>query len=145
MFYFTHLRRFTLVKTCVIVWQGNTCAQKKVTIFWMPIHINFQFKKLNIHNWLIYMTKKMQQHTLALHSLPLLNVFFLNICANHFDSIRAYGWVAPHPRRLPRLYPNHQLFNHIIFDNLKRSSRVTNTCSVSRPEIALFSIFYEIF
>ena len=62
------------------------------------------------------------EERLALLSLPLLNDFIFSICANHFRSISAN--------------PNHPLFNRIIFNNLKRSSRVTNTCSVYRPEIA---------
>ena len=87
------------------------------------IYFNFQFKKLNIHNLLTYMTNRMQPHTLALLSLPGLNDFIFSICANHFESISAN--------------PNHPLFNHIIFNNLKRSFRVTNACSVCFPEIAL--------
>ena len=49
IFYFTHLLRFAAVTTSVLVWPRKTCAQKKVTIYWISIHFNFQFKNLTIH------------------------------------------------------------------------------------------------
>ena len=56
------------------------------------------------------------EERLALLSLPLFNDFSFSICANHFKSISAN--------------PNHPIFNRVIFNTLKGSSRVTNTCSV---------------
>ena len=131
MFYFTHLRRFPAAKTSVFVWHGKTCAQKKVTIFWNLIHFNIRFKKLNILNWLTYMTIKMQLHTSAVLSLPLLNDFIFSICANYFKSISAN--------------PNHIRFNRISFNNLKRSSRATNTCCLLPIDCLYAEAFKKLF